>query len=128
MISKVFVCVVWGVFVTYHIPHTTSLLWGRRGCCASSRLAVTGRTGRRTTRATRRTKFARILRRKQKTGGKGSLNEYAISDNLDGIRYNEIKLVRDGNTFKMRFLERIDESNICKKVRDAYASSRAVRS
>ena len=59
--------------------------------------------------------FARILRQKQQAG---TLMAYEISDDLVGLKYNEIKLMREGKTFKVRAIDRVDNFN--KKVGDAY--------
>jgi len=59
--------------------------------------------------------FARILSQKQQAG---TLMAYEISDDLVGLKYNEIKLVREGKTFKVRAIDRVDKFN--QKVGDAY--------
>lgn len=62
--------------------------------------------------------FARILRQKQQAG---TLMAYEISDDLVGLKYNEIKLVRDGNTFKMCAIDRVDATNMNTKVANCWS-------
>lgn len=62
--------------------------------------------------------FARILRHKQQAG---TLMAYEISDDLGGLKDNEIKLVRDGNTFKMCAIDRVDATNMNTKVANCWS-------